>query len=392
MVALISSVLGALRAHHIIDFTVLTVALYWTLRWASRARAARIALTALSLYIASLAAYRFDLVITSWVLETAAVLVGLSILLIFQRELRSALLRLDSVFSATPAPPTQSTGEALAESAFQLANKRIGALMVIPGHDALDEITSRGTPFGGLATPEVITSVFQKNSPLHDGAAIIEGDHISRVNVVLPLTRATGLPLEFGTRHRAALGLAENSDALVLVVSEESGQVRLVSRGEMRIALRSDELADQLRTWHRRDSPTWWTRAKRALTADLRLKASAVLAGAVIWVFTFLNPAIAVRTVRVGLEFSGVPAGMRVVDQSAARIDVELRGPAWLLDSVNPDIVVAHVDLSGISAGQSAITLSRDNLELPPGIDVDYFTPATVGVRLENVGGHHQSS
>jgi len=374
--------ISAIQIHRAVDFAVLAVALYWTLRWASQARAARIAITALAIYIASLAAYRFDLVITSWVLQTVAVLIGLSILLVFQRELRSALLRLDSVFSATPPPPSKDCGQALAEAAFQLAAKGLGALVVIPGHVALDEITSQGTPFGAAISPEILIAIFEKNSPLHDGAAIVAGDRISQVNVVLPLTRRADLPLQFGTRHRAALGLAENSDALVLVVSEERGEVRLVSRDEMIVALSPNELSGHLRAPHGRDSAPWTKRIKEAVAGNWPLKGAAVLAAMAIWAFTFLNPATSVRTLSVALEFSGVPAGMGVIEQSASRMEVELRGPAWILDSLNPESVVAHVDLSDTPPGRSSIPLARADLELPPGIDVDYFKPASVAVRI----------
>ena len=108
-----------------------------------------------------------------------------------------------------------------------MARRRIGALIVFPGNQDLGEVIHGGIPWNGQVSNEMLMSIFWPNSPAHDGAAIIEGGQITEVGVLLPLSHRQDLPSDYGTRHRAAAGLAEASDALVVVVSEERGSVNV---------------------------------------------------------------------------------------------------------------------------------------------------------------------
>ena len=230
---------SVLRWQDGVDFAVLILAFYLLIRWAMVARALRIALSVVGFYIASLIARSWDLVITAWVLEAAAVITVVVLVVVFQSEIRRMLLRLDSrlrVLTGSGTPPEEAHRE-IAEAAFSLAARRIGALIVLVRANSVSELTDGGVELGATVSTDLLEAVFQKSSPLHDGAVVVEADCLRRARVVLPLTQRTGLPRSWGTRHRAAMGLAERSDALVVTVSEQSGEVHLVAgHGARRVA------------------------------------------------------------------------------------------------------------------------------------------------------------
>ncbi len=121
----------------------------------------------------------------------------------------------------------------LIESVFSLSEKKVGALIVIPGKNSVNPFIAGGTRLDALISQELIESIFMSKGPLHDGAIVLEGGKIKRAGVVLPLTEKEDLPAYYGTRHRAALGLSEVCDALVIVVSEERGSVSIAIGGEI---------------------------------------------------------------------------------------------------------------------------------------------------------------
>src|SRR5262245_26915702 len=139
-------------------------------------------------------------------------------------------MRIDSRLHFRGETPSvlESVYETVGEAVFSMASSRTGALIVFSREHSIQELVEGGVALGAEITREIIEAIFQKSSPVHDGAIVIEADRITKANVVLPLTQWTGVPKAFGTRHRAAMGLAERSDAIIVAVSEEHGEVRLV--------------------------------------------------------------------------------------------------------------------------------------------------------------------
>ena len=155
--------------------------------------------------------------------------IGLLVLL-FQAELQHSLLRLDSIAHLRFHVPAVSirTYDAIVAAMFEMAHSNIGALIVLTRKDPIGNLVSNGIRIDAEVSKALIEAIFRKDSPIHDGAVLIEGERIAYARLVLPLSGREDVPTEFGTRHRAALGLAEGSDALVLVASEERGQVVVI--------------------------------------------------------------------------------------------------------------------------------------------------------------------
>ena len=372
------------RWQNVVDYCAVTVFLYFLLHLAREARALRTASVIVALYTGSLLARNFELLITSWVLE-ACVFIGVAVMVLtFQSELRYVLLRLNSILSLVPergGAPRQ-TGRAIAEAAFHLAGSRTGALIVILGQDTIAGLVTGGVAVGATVSAQLLESVFQKTSPLHDGAVLIAGDRLIEAMAILPLTERQDVPLVYGTRHRAALGLSERTDALVIAASEERGEVSLMQGGRGRVIERAEQLAQLLQTSRKRPRVEWRRRAAKLVVADARLKLVSACLAALIWAITVVPTGTTIRVVSVPVEFSDVPRGLNIVDQSTPRITLQLRGHSWLMNSDTLSRLIVHFSLKKAEEGVQRLRVGVRNVDLPPGIALDSAEPSDLTVRL----------
>jgi hypothetical protein len=313
------------------------------------------------------------------------------LLLVFQPELRRAFMRLDSALKRWPRPAVVrgQTSRAISDAAFGLTRLHLGALLVITRRDSINELLEGGTALGADISYELLEAIFQKLSPLHDGAAVIEGDRVVRANTLLPLTRREDLPVSYGTRHRAAAGLAERCDALVVAVSEERAEVTLMVGRRIRPMQDLEQLVATLEGLLKPAGEGGGARWRRLFSANLGLKFAALGLAGVIWGMSFLASGTTIRTVNVPIEFSNVPPGMLVAGQSADTLEVQIRGSTWIMDSVNWPRLVGSFDLGGLRAGWHTVRLKSGSLHLPPGIVVDRVTPETIRVQVALAQAQH---
>jgi diadenylate cyclase len=370
----------AVRWQNMVDFLVLAIGIYLLLRWSREARALRLAVSILALRVGSLLAHQLGLVITEWVLDAATIMVLLALVVVFQPELRRALMRLDLPRRRghERAIPVAS---AVGAAAWSLARRRCGALIVVVQRDAITELVTPGIRLDGRVSAELLDAIFQKGSAIHDGAAIVEGDLVSSAGAILPLTQRPGVPAQYGTRHRAGMGLAERSDALVVVVSEERGEVTLIRGDQIRPMRDEAELVAALSGGTAApDGRSKSLHSFRPTALRLPLLALALSAG--VWGLAFLFPGTSVRVRSVPLEFMNVPQGLTIASQSMDTVEVWLRGSDFIFDSVNLESAVAHCDLAAAHDGSNVIRIPADAIDLPPGLSVVRLTPRQVMVRL----------
>lgn len=371
----------ALRWQTLLDFIVLAVAIYLLLRWSRDARALRVTFGILGLEAGASIAGQLDLSITVWILHAAAVAAGVVLIVLFQPELRHAINRLEigRLRTGLGASLAQAL-EAVSTAAFSLAGARRGALLVLTRRDTVNELLPGGVPLGGYVSPEILETIFRKVSPVHDGATIIERDRITRVGALLPLSQSENLPRAWGTRHRAAMGLAERSDAVIVVVSEERGEVTLMHDGEFRRIGRADEMLVRLRTLL---APEPAPRPRRSLRpSQLLLPGAAIGLAFVIMAATSLVPGAVVRVKTVPIDVTNLSPGLRILDQSAVAAQVQLRGSSWALDSIESEPLSARVDVQSLPEGIHTIDVGPPRL-LPIGVTVEAMSPQRITLRLQ---------
>lgn len=193
----------------------------------------------------------------SWLVRTTLPALLFAIPVIFAPEIRRGLERLGRAGYILPAgqtsPKAQDTIGAIVTAASRLSDRQHGALIVLQRHDVLDEYAQTGVRMNAQVTPEILLQIFYPNTPLHDGAVIISGSRLLAAATVMPLSSSGVLTRsperQMGLRHRAALGISEVSDAVAIVVSEETGSISVVHGGRMIRRLDSERLENILRAF-----------------------------------------------------------------------------------------------------------------------------------------------
>ena len=221
-----------------IDILVLTLAFYWLLRVLRGTRADQILVGLLVLFALSLASEAFDLSALALILQNFLGSAVVIMVVLFQQDIRRALARVGRGFfpNVSQREDLQILEEVIGAAQI-LAQKRVGALIVLARETGLDDQIEAGQEVGAVVSKELLTSIFLPYSPLHDGAVVIQDGRMTSVGCILPLTLRTDLPEGVGTRHRAAVGITEETDAVVIVVSEETATISVVVAGEMKHGL-----------------------------------------------------------------------------------------------------------------------------------------------------------
>jgi diadenylate cyclase len=239
----------AIQPVALLDIAITALLIYGLLSLIRGTRAVPLVLGVIVVYSIYVAAQLLGLTLLQQVLQAGAVVGLLALVVVFQPELRRALERIGRVGSLNWlfAPGTRREFERvsrdIAQAAARLAGDRVGALIVIERETGLQDSAETGVIVDARLTPEMLETLFAPRSPLHDGAVLIRHDRIVAAAAVLPLSETSTYRERFGTRHRAALGITEQTDAVAVVVSEETGGISLVERG--RIVRHLDE--EQLR-------------------------------------------------------------------------------------------------------------------------------------------------
>lgn len=231
-----------------LDILVIATLIYYLLRLARGTRAAQIGLTIVVLLLLHRAARLARLEMTDWLLTTALSYFVLALLILFQPEIRGALARAgrSSLWQRLLARTRSELFDDVVLAMRHCAQNRIGALVVIERQSGLRTYTESGVPLDATVSYDLLLSIFSPGSPLHDGAVIISGDRVAAAACFLPLTLSQAISNQLGTRHRAALGVTEESDAVAIVVSEQTGAIALAMEGHLEQNLTPDQLAERL--------------------------------------------------------------------------------------------------------------------------------------------------
>lgn len=231
-----------------VDILLVTAGIYWLLLLIRGTRAIQILVGLIVLIALSLASELFQLAALGMILERFLGSAVLIIVILFQNDIRRALARVGrGFFPSFSAEQELQVVEEIVRSAGTLSQRRHGALIVLERESNLGDLIEAGVPVDAQISKDLLTSIFQPSSPMHDGAVVIQEGRISSAGCILPLTLRTDLPEGLGTRHRAAVGITEETDALVVVVSEETANISVVLGGEMLRGLDAPRLRVVLR-------------------------------------------------------------------------------------------------------------------------------------------------
>ena len=252
MIVQLQGLLATLGILDIIDIVVVAYFLYRLYLMLKNTRAATLVKGLLVLVAFMIVCRTLNLHVISWLLEKSMTVIMVALPVVFQPELRRALEQIGrgKLFRKSSELDEQELDAMLddvADATKNMSKAKVGALMVFERATGLVERIETGVPIDGIVSSGLIQNIFVKDTPLHDGAVVIRGNRVVAACCLLPLTENRNLSQELGTRHRAAIGISEQSDAMVLVVSEETGAISIARNGELMRYLTVDDVKDILR-------------------------------------------------------------------------------------------------------------------------------------------------
>lgn len=245
-------VLRHLGPAEVIDVAVVTFLLYQVLRLLRGTQGTQILVGLVLLAVVGILSTTFNLVLLSWLFRNATFFILIAVIVMFQPELRRALDQLGRMTRIGRPLSRYNAGQynqAISEAiraTERLSMKKQGALIAFEREVGLEDYAATGVRINGEISAEMLQSIFYPNSPLHDGAVIVRGNRIIAAGCLLPLPEEGTVRERLGTRHRAALGLSLASDALVLVVSEETGNISVIEEGKISRNLDPDDLRQKI--------------------------------------------------------------------------------------------------------------------------------------------------
>jgi diadenylate cyclase len=240
--------LRQIRWQDLVDIIVMSIIVYRLLLIIKGTKAAHMLIGLGVLLVASLLSRYFELYTVDWLIQSFWSQIVIALIILFQPEIRRALAQMGEtqfIHVLTPAEELKSLDE-IVKAAIALSNRKIGALIAIERETSLKDFVEIGTPLDGKVSKELLLSIFHPTSPIHDGAVVIKGNRIIAAGCFLPITMNTDVSKALGTRHRSGIGLSEETDAVVIIVSEETGTVSMAMNGKLESPLDMGMLRDIL--------------------------------------------------------------------------------------------------------------------------------------------------
>jgi uncharacterized protein (TIGR00159 family) len=385
---MLSSWLGPfleIRLTDAIDILVVTALLSAALVWIRRTQAFLVA-TGIGFLIGFyLLAEFLDLQLTAWIFQGFFAIFVVVIVVIFQEELRQLFERVAiwGLRRRAQVVPAADPAAVLTACLADFAREHIGALIVLPGRQPIERHVQGGLDLDGKLTLPLLKSIFDHHSPGHDGAVIIEDGKIARFAVHLPLSKDLRQLENVGTRHAAALGLSELTDALCLVVSEERGTISVAQRGRLTVLGSAQALGPILTEFYAARAPRErsapWTEALRRNWIE-RLASLLLVLG--LWYLLVPGARPKDETFEVDVTVLNVPEAYRVAAVEPPRVKVTLSGMTRVFYLLDPRQIAVTVDASRAKAGRRRFPVAHTNVRPPPRLTVAYVDPAEVEVSL----------
>lgn len=239
VITFLTSYLNVFKFSDLIDILLVAFAVYWAIKLIKETRAVQLIKGIVIILVLTQVSEWLNLNIINFILTNTLQVGIIAVIIVFQPELRRALEQIgrtkigDLILGDSPDEIIEKTIKEVCESVEVMSTQKMGALIVIERKTKVGDVISTGTEILSNVSASLIVNIFYPNTPLHDGAVIIRDNKIEAAGCLLPITQNNTLSTELGTRHRAAIGMSEMSDALVIVVSEETGKISLAKDGTL---------------------------------------------------------------------------------------------------------------------------------------------------------------
>lgn len=331
--------------------------------------------------------YALQLQLTTTILKYFFTFSAVIIVILFQKEWRSFFewISILGMFGGRKNAKPKAVDvliKTIYESIVYLAQHSVGALIIMPGLQRVDHFIEGGVVLNGRVSTPLLLSLFDASSPGHDGGVVIENDLIKRFSTHLPL--ADKPIAERGTRHRAALGLAERCDAFIIVVSEERGEISIARNGVLQ-KVSIEEFHQKLEEFYkvekeRSTMETW----KMWLLHHTKEKFIAVCVAIILWFLLIFQVGVVNKEFDTAIQFKYLPNDVEVQEIVPNTINITVSGKSSDFNALSPDKIITTIDASKLSEGWNKIAITEDNIQKPQNVSVVKITNKTVWFLLKH--------
>jgi uncharacterized protein (TIGR00159 family) len=287
---------------------------------------------------------------------------------------------------------SESSIEIITDAVKEMSEKRIGALIVIEGNDSIDDFISSGYLLDGFISKPLILSIFDPSSPGHDGAMIIRNNKIYKFAVHLPLSENPEKTKNRGLRHRAGLGITEVSDATVIIVSEETGDISLARKGEIEKIKNIFELKERLLNFDRNNKKQDITfNLQNLLSKNFLIFLISLTFSFSLFITTNNSYTLVQKTFIVPVEFTNIPSDLVIKEFKPTELTITLRGQKFALDVLNPNELKVIVDLKNYKkysiSKWNSVLVEDENviIKIPQNLTVVNISPSNIRFYLEKI-------
>jgi len=371
----------------VVDILLVTVLVYTAVVWIRRTQAAFVAIGLFLLAVLYVLAEAFDLQLTTVIFRSFFAISVVIIVVLFQEELRQLFERLGvwSMRRGRSTAARSAPADTLVEAVTDMAHQHVGALVVLPGTQPIARHVRGGLPLDGVLSVPLVKSIFDPHSPGHDGAMIVEGDRVTRFAAHLPLSTNFMALAGVGTRHSAALGLAELTDALCIVSSEERGEISIARDGRLRRLSDPAPLTAELGRFLHEVRPgdderrSFWSHLIREHWAE---KVASLLFVSALWLAVVPGARPLEQTFRVPVQVTNLPPDLVLDEVKPRDVEVRLSGLRREFYLFNPRFLRITLDGSLAGDGRRTFQVQDRDLHFPKSLTLEGIEPDTVRIKV----------
>lgn len=376
-------IFSSISGREVLDILIVSLAIYIILLFVKQTRSYFVLTVSLTLIGLNFFSQNLNLTLTRSILQPISTLTFIIIAIVFQREIRRFFRWITTgqqIFFSRTHTISRAVSSEIAESLLYMAEKRIGAIIVFPGKQELDDMLEGGQELNGVITKELLLSIFDTSSPGHDGAVIIEHDSIKMFGVHLPLARNFNFK-KAGTRHRAGTGITEDTDAIALIVSEERGVISVARNGIIEKIKDEQALRELLQklTGELENAPQgFWG---YFILRNAPTKVIAISISLFLWTILVMQTGIAKKEFMVPLSFQLLPNQYEIDSKvGKTQIQVVLQGRSRDVTTFDGTKLEVKVDARNFASGSTPIIITEEIIPVPSYLSVVEIAPTEMQV------------
>ncbi len=370
----------------VLDIVLVAFAIYIVLLFVKQTKSYFVVVVSLILIFLSLISQNLNLSLTRSLLQPISTLTFIIIAIVFQREIRRffrwIIFGKHHVFTKVKQISKDASLE-IAEALLLMADRRIGGILVFAGKQDFEEIIEGGQNLNGEITKELILSIFDTNSPGHDGAIIIENNLIKKFGVHLPLARNYDSYRKTGTRHRAGTGITEDTDAIALIVSEERGEISISKEGKLKLLKDEENLGKILRELtgenEVKDTSFW----HYFFVNNLFTKMIAISLATFLWFGIVVHSGVIKKEFIVPLSFQLLPTNYEIDEQSKKlQVEITLQGKNTDINAFDSTKLEAQIDGKNLKIGDQNIKITTSMINVPSYLSIIDIEPESIKINI----------